>query len=150
MKMKILTALTCLLSSSAFASTCTDFSGAYQYAPNPTELTLTVTQDACKSVTFNYLYPGNGETMARTFVTNGKRRMTNEDQNQIIYETAKMVGSQMTNLVEFYEKATNQTTTATSTFDLDANDDLNSIDVYYDVTGKQTSTDTNDFSKAKP
>jgi hypothetical protein len=66
------------------------------------------------------------------------RRQTYEDKNLIVYETSGVKDNALVNLVEDFEKATSQTSTAVSSTTIDDKGNLDTKDNYYDPTGKLT------------
>jgi hypothetical protein len=136
-----------LSASSVFAADCPDFTGTFQLASDPTEVTLTVTQDKCDSVTFSYLYPANGEQLGKTYPLDNVRRETYEDQTIIVYETSGIQNNALVNLVEDYDKASATTATATSSMTIDSSGNLNSVDDSYDATGKLVQSQDNYFTR---
>jgi len=139
--------LALLFSSSAFAKSCAKFSGVFQLIDNPSELTLTITQDKCKSVTFSYDYSGNGETLGKTYPTNGKRTQTYEDKDLVVFETAGMQGDELSNIVEDIEKDTGKTLKAVSHFTIDPTGKLTSEVDYYNYDGQIYKTTTDGFER---
>jgi carbonic anhydrase len=133
----VLFGATLLSASSIYAADCPNFAGTYQLASDPSSLTLTLTQDQCNTVTFNYVY-ANGENLGKTYPMDNVRRQTYEDKNVIVYETSGVKDNALENLVEDFEKATAQTSTAVSTTTIDDKGNLDNKDNYYDPTGKLT------------
>jgi hypothetical protein len=129
-------------SSAAFADGCPNFNGTYQLELNPNELTLTVTQQDCKSVEFDYTFTSNGQTIGKTYPLDGQRRQTYEDKDVIVYETAGFTGDELMNVVEDDYKATGKTIKAVAHFQLNASGELINENDSYDendqIAKKQT------------
>jgi hypothetical protein len=133
----LLISATLLSASSIYAADCPSFAGTFQLASDPSSLTLTLTQDKCDSVTFSYVY-ANGETLGKTYPMDNVRRQTYEDKNVIVYETSGVKDNALENLVEDFDKASQQTSTAVSSTTIDDKGNLDNKDNYYDPTGKLT------------
>jgi hypothetical protein len=149
MKNSIIASIVLLLVSSsvALASDCPNFAGVYQLASDPSELTLTLTQDKCNTVTFSYVYSATGESIGKVYPLDNVRRQTYEDKDLIVYETSGIKDGALFNLVEDFDKASAKTSTATSSTTVDAKGNLDNKDVYYDVNGQVTQNQDNYFTR---
>jgi hypothetical protein len=135
--MKHFILITTLLFASVEAyATCINFAGTYEFVgPAPTT-TLTVIQNKCTSVEFDYQTGPDGQVLGKVYPLNNVRRQTSANSTVDVYETSGMQGSTLQNLVEFYYLANQKTITSVSQFYFDANHNLFNTENDYDENGK--------------
>jgi hypothetical protein len=141
--------ITLLLSSAQAKASCLNFAGTYEFVGPPPTTTLTVIQNKCTSIEFDYQTGPDGQVLGKVYPLNNIRRQTSASTTVDVYETSGMQGSALQNLVEFYYLANKETITAVSQFYFDVNHNLMNTENDYDQNGKLYHTTVKQFNSTR-